>query len=92
MWGFQLKREDLLVYNLTGAPTGHPFHTPEPPKWALKVDGMTVEEAIAKIAADDPAKADLIQACQHELGRYDRSRSRLGGEHCTINLVVEPPK
>lgn len=92
MYGFQLIRGDLLVYNLTGATRGHPFHDPAPPKWAESIDGLTVEEVLKKIKASDPAKADLIQACEAELARYGRSRSKLGGEHCAVKLVVEPEK
>lgn len=88
MYGFQLYRGDMLVYNLTGASVGHPFHAEGPPKWAEGIDGEDIDTVIAKLAVKDPATRDLVEACKLEQARFRRSRSKLGGEECLVRLVV----
>lgn len=89
MYGFQLYRGDMLVYNLTGASVGHPFHDKEPPKWALGIDGEDIDTVIAKLAVKDPATRDLVEACRSEQARFRRSRGKQGGEECLVKLWVK---
>lgn len=90
MYGFMLKRGGQIVYNLTGASVGHPFHSPNVPDWAVAMDGLEIEKVIANLKVDDDAKATLVGACKHEINRHRRSIHKPIDGVCVVELVITP--
>lgn len=90
MYGFLLKRGDNIVYNLTGATAGHPFHSPTVPDWAVAMDGLEIEKVVANLKVDDDAKAALVGACQYEISRHRRSIHKAVDGECVVQLVITP--